>query len=147
MICIIKLYRSLLPHWYMYNTILWHSVWKIYCNFCCMPKLVGVGTMSFWRQQSMAVFSPLCLLPQISLNCLANRRRHLLFVNFSEILNLADLVNHWKPTSWILKVLLIDSNNPILIMIGERKGHKPLIFLCLCKNCGNSSLVSSGPHS
>lgn len=112
----------------MYNTSLWHSIWKSYCDFCCRPALVGIGTHVFWRQKSMAVFSSLCLLLQISLKYLANRRRHLLFVKFSSTLNLANLVNHWKPTSWMLKVLLLDSKITCLPMIRDRKGQKTLFF-------------------
>lgn len=78
-------------------------------------------------------FSTLHLLPQVSLNYLpANRRMNLLFLKFSQTLNHANLVNHWKPFSWMLKFLLLDSNGTILTMLRERKGHKSLfIFGCV----------------
>lgn len=93
----------------------WLHAWAAGSWYSCLLKATIHGCL----------FPPLPSSPNHPQH-LANRRRHLLFVKFSGTLNLANLVNQWKPTSWMLKVLLLDSNNPILAMIRKRKGHKTL---------------------
>lgn len=90
--------------------------------------------MFFESDNPWLPFSTLHLLPQVSLNYLpANRRMNLLFSKFSQTLNHANLVNHWKPFSWMLKFLLLDSNGTILTMLREEKDTKAYSFLVVWK--------------
>lgn len=99
----------------------WMHAWASGNWYSCLLKATIHGCL----------FSPLPSSPSLPQH-LDSRRRHLLFVKFSGTLSLANLVSQWKPTSWMLKVLLLDSNNPILAMIRERKGHKTFFcFVCV----------------